>query len=287
MDGTVKVPGVGPVKKRWAAGGVAVLAVILGVAYYRHSRSANAAAAAPDGQSADGTTDPNAVDPDTGLTYAEEAAGISAGDLAGYGSAFGDTSGIIGYDAQGNPIYADQVGYGPAPSFTSNGAWAQAAEQYLVETTGANAGIVAAALGAYIDGQPLTSAQASVVQQAIAFFGQPPQAGSNGYPPSLKMAEPPGSGGGGGTAGSVAVPDVVGKDVEQATLMLQGAGLKAKGPAGAKGVEHIVTSQDPKAGATAKRGGTVRLTTKTVKENTLVPKGKPTGNPRDGGPARQ
>ena len=200
MADTVKLPGVGPVKKGWAVGGAAVLAGILAVAYYRHARNASAQAA-----SADGTTaqqDPNAVDPATGLTYAEEAAGISSGDLAGYGSAYGDTSGIVGYDAQGNPVYADQVGYGPSPSFVTNGDWAQAAEQYLVSTTGADAGTVAAALGTYLAGQPLTEAQASVVHSAIGFFGQPPQAGSNGYPPALKMAAPQT----GGTGGTVPPP---------------------------------------------------------------------------------
>lgn len=265
MAETVKIPGVGPVKKGWAVGGVAVVGGILAVAYYRHARTAStAAAAAPQ-------PDPNAVDPATGLTYAEEDAGISAGDLAGYGSALGDTSGIVGYDAQGNPVYADQVGYGPAPSFTNNAAWAQAAEQYLVSTTGADAGTVAAALGAYTNGQPLTSAQASVVHQAIAFFGTPPDAGSNGYPPSLKMTEPPGPGGG----GSVTVPNVVGVNVEQATQILATDGLQAKGPAGVKGVVHVVTAQSPKAGSRETKGTTVRLTTKTVPENTLVPSGKP------------
>ena len=203
MADTVTLPGVGPVKKGWAIGGVAVVALIVGIAYYRHSRNASTAAASTTTDTS--TQDPNAIDPATGLTYGEEAAGIQAGDLAGYGSAYGDTSGIVGYDAQGNPVYADQVGYGPTPNFVNNAAWSQAAQQYLVASTGADAGTVAAALGTYLAGQPLTQAQASVVQQAIAFFGQPPQAGSNGYPPGLNMSEPQtgGTGGssGGGTGG--------------------------------------------------------------------------------------
>jgi hypothetical protein len=194
---TINVPGAGPVKKPLVIGGIAILAGILAVAYYRHAKNKAAAPAA------DTTQDPNAIDPATGLTYGEEAAGIQAGDLAGAGSAYGDTSGLVGYDAQGNPVYADTVGYGPAPSFVSNGAWSQAAQQYLVASTGADAGTVAAALGTYLAGQPLTSAQASVVQQAIAFFGQPPQAGSNGYPPSLNLSGASGSSGGStGSGGS-------------------------------------------------------------------------------------
>ena len=188
MADEVKVPGVGPVKKPLVFGGLAVLAVILGVAYYRHSKSASTAAASTTDTSAQ--QDPNAIDPATGLTYGEEAAGIQSGTLAGYGTAYGDTSGIVGYDAQGNPVYADQVGYGPTPNFVNNAAWSQAVQQYLVASTGADAGTVAAALGTYLAGQPLTSAQATIVQSGIAFFGQPPQAGSNGYPPSLRMAAP-------------------------------------------------------------------------------------------------
>lgn len=202
MPDTVTVPGAGPVSKKWAIAGVAVLGGILAVAYYRHARNASATAAAATDATA---PDPNAVDPNTGLTYGEEAAGVASGTLAGAATPFGDTSGIVGYDAQGNPIYTDQVGYGPAPSFVNNGAWAQAAEQYLVSTTGADAGVVAAALGAYIEGQPLTEAQASVVRQAQAFFGQPPQAGSNGFPPSLRMVAPPTGGTGGGTGGTGSV----------------------------------------------------------------------------------
>jgi hypothetical protein len=196
MAETISVPGVGPVKKPLLIGGLVVLGGILAVAWWRHSRNAGAAA----GQAVQ--PDPEAIDPATGLTYGEEAAGIQSGTVAGYGTPYGDTSGIIGYDAQGNPVYADQVGYGPVPSFVSNGAWSQAAEQYLVASTGADAGVVAAALGTYLAGQPLTDAQASVVQQAIGFFGQPPQAGSNGYPPSLKRSGVPGGtgDGGGGTA---------------------------------------------------------------------------------------
>lgn len=196
-QGTVTVPGLGPVQKKWVVIGGGGTVLILGVMWYRHRTAAAAAPAA---------TDPNAVDPTidpaTRIPYADEAAGVAAGTMAGYGtSGLADTSGIVGYDAQGNPVYSDQVGYGPTPSFVSNAAWAQATQQYLVSTTGADAGTVAAALGTYLNGQPLTEAQASVVQSAIAFFGSPPQSGSNGYPPALKMAAPQTGGTGGGTGG--------------------------------------------------------------------------------------
>jgi hypothetical protein len=204
MDGTITVPGAGPVKKKWAAAGVGITAVIIVIAYARHRGSLSAAPAAGDPNA----VDPSAIDPATGIPYADEAAGIAAGTLAGYGTSLGDTSGIIGYDAQGQPIYTDQVGYGPTPTFVNNAAWAQAVQGYMVAATGADAGTVAAALGAYLNGQPLTEAQASVVHQATGFFGTPPQQGSNGFPPGLKMAAPQTGGTGGGTTSVLAAPSL-------------------------------------------------------------------------------
>jgi hypothetical protein len=247
MADTLNLPGLGPVKKTWAIGGAAVVAGILAVAYYRHRANAGTAAAA----AAAAQPDPNAIDPATGLTYGEEAAGIQAGDLAGAGTPYGDTSGIVGYDAQGNPIYADQVGYGPSPSFTSNGAWSQAAQQYLVSATGADAGTVAAALGAYINGQTLSSAQASVVQQAIAFFGQPPDQGSDGYPPALRLAGPPGA--------NVAVPGVVGQAASSADAKIKAAGLVPIADPGQKPTDKV-TSTTPKAGTHVQHGSQVLVT---------------------------
>jgi|SRR5215469_1025445 len=196
MVSTVTLPGVGPVKKPVLIGGLVILAVILGVAYYRHSRAAGQQAAAD----ASRTPDPNAVDPNTGLTYGEEAAGVQAGD----GTGTGDNSGIVGY-AQGNPIYSDQAGYGPAPTFLNNADWAQAVEQYLTSATGANPATVAAAIGAYLSGQPLTQAQAVVVRSATGFFGAPPVSGPGGFPPSLRTV-PPSPGGTGGPGGQGAAP---------------------------------------------------------------------------------
>lgn len=271
LDGTVKIPLVGTVKKKWALGGAVILAVILGVAYYRHSRNASPAAAA---STTTGTQDPNAIDPATGLTYAEEAAGIQSGTLAGYGSAYGDTSGIVGYDAQGNPIYADQVGYGPTPSYVNNAAWAQAAEQYLVGTTGADAGTVAAALGVYLTGQTLSSAQASVVQSAIGFFGRPPDQGPDGYPPALRLGAPPSS--------TVSVPDVVGDAAGDAHNKIVAAGLVPIADPGQKPHDKV-TSTSPRGGTHVAQGSQV-LITASGQQTVTVP--DVVGQPIDrGGPA--
>jgi hypothetical protein len=53
----------------------------------------------------------------------------------------------------------------------------------------------------------LTADQVSIVQQAIAFEGYPPQSGPNGYPPSYQQVPnggtPPGNGGGSTSTGKV------------------------------------------------------------------------------------
>ena len=60
---------------------------------------------------------------------------------------------------------------------------------------------IAAALGKYLLGQPLTPDQITTVQQAIASEGFPPVAGLNGNPPGYITAPPVGGNGGGGTGG--------------------------------------------------------------------------------------
>ena len=90
-------------------------------------------------------------------------------------------------DASGNPVGA------PAPvpittqQFTTNGQWAQAVEDYLVNTLGSDAQTVGNALGKYVTGQPLTVAQQSVVSAAIAFEGYPPVSGTGGRPPAMNV----------------------------------------------------------------------------------------------------
>jgi hypothetical protein len=63
MDGTVKIPGIGPVKKSWAIAGAAATAGIVGFAYYKH-RSASSAS-----QAASGTSAGTGTDPATGYPY--------------------------------------------------------------------------------------------------------------------------------------------------------------------------------------------------------------------------
>jgi hypothetical protein len=172
--------------------------VILGLSLYRVRKqnaanaaataAANAAAQAP-GTGA-GTSD--GTDPATGFPYgsAEDAAALTA--QAGYISPTDYLSSGGGSGGYGGGYYPQQ--------FTSNAAWAQAAEQYMTSVPGADATAIGNALGKYITGQPVTPDMQSLIDQAIAFEGYPPVAGPNGFPPSVNTANP-GSTGSDGNSG--------------------------------------------------------------------------------------
>lgn len=184
MADTINVPGMGETKKTTVYIMVGGLFLISGVVYYRNKK--NAAANASIAQAGSSTTDPA-----TGYPYgsAEDAAALAA--QANYNSGVGGGS----YPYSTSTPGTIQTG------FTSNAAWAQAYESYATQNLNADASVVAAALGKYLTGQPLTSDQLSVVEQAIAFQGIPPQSGANGYPPSYNLipngGTPPGSTSGG------------------------------------------------------------------------------------------
>lgn len=197
LEGKIKTP-LGEIPKKQAAIGGALLAVILGVVWYRHRQAAAAANAGTTTAAASGTTaaataatgltsdpyppdgtsgdpsDPNSVDPATGQTYGDEQAGY--GGAGGYG--YGDSGGGY-YDGGGSGQ--------PVPTgYTSNAQWAQAAEQYLTGN-GGNAETIGNALGKYITGADVTAAQQEIIEQAIAFTGYPPVNGLGGYPPSIRL----------------------------------------------------------------------------------------------------
>jgi hypothetical protein len=90
----------------------------------------------------------------------------------------------------------------------------------------------------------------------ISVPGTYPTGGGNPPPPKKKPVNP----------GTVSVPEITGKDVEEAAIAVQGAGLKlVPHPKGVKGKEHIVVTQLPKGGSKAKKGSAVTITYKTVK----------------------
>jgi LysM repeat protein len=289
----IDVPGIGKVPKLAVLAGVGVVLVLV-IMHYRSAGSGSGSGtgtAGTDPYPPDGTTgnpaDPYSTDPATGLTYGDE--GIGSGAVpAAYGLAGG--SGYAGTAAAGSPYpwdgttgnpndpysmdpstgqtYGDE-GYTAAgaaagqagPPFTNNAAWSQYAENYLITTLGMDAATVSSALGAYIAGQPVTTAQQDVINQATAIAGTPPVAGPGGYPPSIRLSQSPASN------GTVTVPDVSGVLVEQAVQILNAAGLTVHGPAGVPNVLHIVTGQNPPAGSHVQKGTLVTLQYKSEAEN--------------------
>lgn len=196
---TITLPGGLHVKKNVAIV-VGLGSVLVGGYFYYRQRQANAAAAASTAASTS-----SQIDPQTGYAYGSPEdqaalAGLSNATLGQTNTGASFQGGqVIGYDQYGNPIYGQgQPGSGMPGSFVSNAQWTQSAEA-LMGSDGADA--IAAALGKYLLGQPLTADQVTIVQQAIAAEGYPPVAGVNGNPPSYLTAQPtsPGGTGGGGT----------------------------------------------------------------------------------------
>jgi hypothetical protein len=220
--------------------------------YRKHS-----AAASTTGTAADSGIDPNtgvpyadetgtSIDPNTGIPYADETAGTTPGLEGTYNPLTGQYTPGLGGIPGGN-----------APA--SNAMWAQSAESFLVSED-YDPATTAAALGAYLVGVPLTQAQYSIVQAAIAFEGQPPQGAPpvQQLPPGGQTNPPPGGGTGGGTpapTGNVTVPNVVGSRGLTARLALTARGLKENQipKTTPKGKAVYATSQSPKAGAKVAR----------------------------------
>jgi hypothetical protein len=198
---TVKLPIAGPVKKKTAAAVLISLAGIAAILWYRRSRSSGSPGSATAAAGAT-VTDPagnvcSAVNPATGYCpgtaedlSAQQQGGLASADTSSEGMYYDPATGL--YDL--TSPYSGQGG--GSTGYTSNAQWSAAAEQGM-GSDGADA--IAAALGKYLLGLPLTSDQVTIIEQAIATAGQPPIPGPGGYPPSYKTAHGGGGGGGGGT----------------------------------------------------------------------------------------
>jgi hypothetical protein len=178
-------------KQKIGLGAAGVVGV--GAIWYWRKKSAAAAS------SSSSSTDPNAIDPLTGLPYSQDQqtdplTGLTyLGEAQQYGSvaaaeaAFsGGTSGS-GYSAVGGGAYGGTAGYptsnvggtGSTGGYATNAQWAQAVTAGLTGL-GYSATDVAAALGLFFAGQQLTTgadgvSYASIIQAAEAEFGPPPQ----------------------------------------------------------------------------------------------------------------
>lgn len=149
-------------------GGVALVAVY--VVIHKRQQASSAATAATDAGNQVADT---SIDPATGFPYgsAEDAQALSD-----WQTSSGLPSNTFGGGGVG--------GTGQAPgSFANNAQWAQAAEQ-AIGSTGGDA--KATALGRYLLGQSANPTQRQAIEQAIAAEGDPPVAGANGFPPSIR-----------------------------------------------------------------------------------------------------
>lgn len=219
MAKEIKVPGIGPVKSTWVWAGTAVIAAILGYAYYRHKQ--NAAAGTTTADTTQATTDPATGYPSGSP---EDTAALAAQAGGGYGSAGG------GYYGSGSGYSGQQMYYDPADglydltspytgtatvtgttgtsgatantgpgTFTDNAYWVQYA---ITSVQGYSAADIQGALSAYLSGLGLTTTQMSIYQAAIAVAGPPPQPPSQ--PAHLATQSATGSPGASGGAITVA-----------------------------------------------------------------------------------
>lgn len=138
MTDAVDVPKVGKVKRQYVIAAAALVAGIVGYAYYKQRQAAAAAAPVPAYSNGDVPTD-----------AVTDTSGGAAGAAVGGSQSYTDTSAL-----------------------TTDAQWAQQAENLLAGAW--DQATVAAALGAYLTHQPLTAQQQQVVQAAVGLLGYPP-----------------------------------------------------------------------------------------------------------------
>jgi PASTA domain len=288
LEGDVKVPVAGNVPKKAVAGGLLVVGVLVIVYYVRKEKSSSgtaaaaaAAASSTDQYPPDGTVgnpdDPYSTDPATGQTYGDENSGSGGtyGAYGGLGSAVTDTYPWDGSTGDEDDPYsldpATGVTYGDeglatggtgsstgGPPLANNSAWETWVLQQLEEQDPDidSGDALTTALGLYLNGQPVSAAQASLIFQATGIGGDPPVAGSSGYPPSVRTNGNTGP----APATTDVVPNVSGMSASAAAAAITAAGLVpnaaevAAAPAGS-----VVESQTPGAGKVVASGSTVDL----------------------------
>lgn len=195
------------------------------------------------------TSGPDAIDPNTGVPFAEEP-----------GWVYNDQSGTWAY--QGTGAGAGGGGSGGVGTFTTNAQWLQACESYFVSNglVSDNGMALTSALGKYLAGSDVTPDQETLIQEATGVEGYPPVRGPAGYPPGIHVSashvKPP------PPAAKVKVPNVVGMEQDAAFARLSAAGLHASGATAVPGKVHTVTREDPAAGTSVAKGSTVQLTSK-------------------------
>lgn len=161
----MNVPAIGKVKKQWVIIGLAVSAGIVGYAWWKNGKGQPAA---------------------------------SEGDVTADDLAYTGVDSFRGaVTAGGSTVSGTVPGEGPP---LTNAEWTQRVVD-LLEGVGFDRNFAAATIGKYLAGNPLTTAEAILVQTALGLLGNPPA----GALPIIKgnggTTDPPPSGGSGGTGG--------------------------------------------------------------------------------------
>jgi PASTA domain len=198
------------------------------------------------------------IDPITSLGYLAEAqqyGSVAAAEasVSAYGQSTATGSGIPVNPASPQPTGSTNTTVG-TNVYTSNSAWAQAVTAGLTDV-GYDGPTVAAALGLYETGQPMTAAQAKIISTAIAEYGPAPTG-------NLQIIIAPDKKPG---ATMVGVPNVLKESQSDAFRAISAAGLKPTGTKDVPGKTLTVETQSPKAGTQVTKGTTVKLTSKVVK----------------------
>jgi hypothetical protein len=120
----------------------------------------------------------DAVDPLTNMTYLAEAqqyGSVQAAEasVSQFGTSAATGSGVGVQPASGYPVAGSPSGTQSGTPYTSNQTWAQAAQAGLTDI-GFDPEAIAAALGAYLQQEPLTPDQVKIVEAARAEYGPPP-----------------------------------------------------------------------------------------------------------------
>lgn len=185
MPDDLNLPGKAKVPKKAVYVGAGLAGLILAYSYYK-KRSTGAVATG----TSTNAYDPNAIDPATGMTYADEQAmGNGTYGSVGLGAASGGPQYLPGqgwYDpATGQLIGNPPVGSNSS-AYSSNSAWAQAAEAWLVANGGATSGVAISAIRKGLLGLPMTANEVAIFGEARTFLGEPPTA----YPPIHQIPTP-------------------------------------------------------------------------------------------------
>jgi hypothetical protein len=140
-DGKIKVPGIGEVPRKYVLIGGAVVAVLVGYAWWRNS---------------------------TGNSTAQ-GSGVAGTDLT--------TDQLPGGDGYANPnpgaSGSDSVDQ-TAASSTTDQSWAAAAAAELAGRSDYDGPFITATIAKYLNGQSLTATEAELIRVAWAFAGKPP-----------------------------------------------------------------------------------------------------------------